>query len=296
MTGPSAAELERLRARLASRDLDLLESLNDHRFLTTGQLARFHFARTLQGRVAVRACVRVLGRLREHGLVDRLARQVGGVRAGSAASVWYLKTSGERLIRLGSNRPYARTRHLPSLDYLAHLLAIAQVRLLVELDRAGTLDLLSVELEPTCWRPFIGAEGTNQTLKPDLSAVTASRDFEDHWFVEVDRGREGMAVLVRKSAQYTAYARTGQAQAETGVFPYVLWLLPSAERAARLQSELARTPGMDADLFRFATPADLSAVLTGSSPEPAGTTDLADSGRDPTGLARLLTGGAHERF
>ena len=182
----SAAALDRLGQRLSARDREILASLDARRYLTTSQLARFHFARTDSGAVAVRAATRVLARLREVGVIERLDRQVGGVHAGSAAFVWSVTSTGERLVH-PDRTSYRRTRHLPSLDLLAHTLAIAEVDLLlVELARAGRIDLIDVELEPDCWRQFVGPEGSKQTLKPDLAAITANGDFEDHWFIEVD--------------------------------------------------------------------------------------------------------------
>ena len=99
-----------------------------------------------------------------------------------------------------------------------------------------------------------------------------------------------MGVLVKKCAQYSAYARTGREQATRGVFPYVLWLLPKAQRADRLAAELERVVGIDRSLFRFATPASLRALLTDTSPAPGATTDPS-----ALTLGRLLAGGVHER-
>lgn len=288
-TRTTSRRLDDLHSQTSDRDSAMLASLDSHRYLTTSQLARLHFAREPEGRIAIRGCVRVLGRLRHLGVVSRLDRQVGGVRAGSAAYVWSLTVTGERLLRRGTDAPYRRTQHLPSLDHLAHVLAVAEVHLLlIELSRSGRLELVGAELEPACWRRFVGPDSAPQILKPDLAAVTADADFETAWLVEVDRGREGMAVLLKKCAQYTSYYRTGREQAANGVFPYVLWLLPSVERAERLEREIECAHGIESELFRFSTPSSLLATLTGTSPAEPTTTN--------TSLVRLLAGGAHERF
>lgn len=288
----SRRALGELRNRLSERDLELLRSLEAHRYLTTGQLARLFFAREHGTPVAARACVRVLGRLRELGLVERLDRQVGGQHAGSAAFVWRVSRSGRRLVLLDNDRSYQRTAHLPSLDHLAHVLAVAEVHVLVvELARAGSIELLEVELEPACWRRFVGAEGAPEILKPDLGLVTASGDYEEHWFVEVDRGREAMRVLLAKCAQYTAYARSGREQAARSVFPYVLWVMPTQERADRLEREARLDPAIDDSLLRAATPSTLLDAFTGASLDAPVHTNIA-----PSGLVRLLAGGAHRHF
>ncbi len=82
--------------------------------------------------------------------------------------------------------------------------------------------LLSAEYEPACWRGFLGSSGDAETLKPDLYAVKANAEYEDSWFIEVDRGTESLPTVLKKCAQYERHQRSGQEQASRGVLPAVL--------------------------------------------------------------------------
>lgn len=75
------------------------------------------------------------------------------------------------------------------------------------------------------------------------------RPAELHWFVEVDRGDERAAALTHKTTRYVAAWRHGGEQARAGVFPRVLWIVPSSERAAAVDRLCATTPGAPVGLF-----------------------------------------------
>src|SRR5664279_1983966 len=195
--------LLQLRDRLSDRDQEILASLDAHRLMTTRQLQRLHFGLGHSGPAsATRATTRVLGRLLGLRLVDRLERRIGGVRRGSAGYVWQLGPAGERLQRLG--RSDKRRRYVePGDRYLAHSLAVSELAVrLHEATAAGRLELSRLEAEPDCWRSFLGQHGQAEWLKPDLFAITASGDFEDHWFIEADLATEHPPVIVRKCRSY----------------------------------------------------------------------------------------------
>ncbi len=113
-------------------------------------------------------------RLVELGLLARLARRVGGVRAGSAGFVYALAPAGQRLIADWHDEPRSRGRqpHEPGQHSAAHRLAVSEIYTgLVEADRQGRGRLLSFATEPSCWRSFAGQWGSAQRLKPDASAT-----------------------------------------------------------------------------------------------------------------------------
>jgi hypothetical protein len=130
---------------------------------------------------------------------------------------------------------------------------------------AGSFELARVDPEPGSWRPYSGLHGAREVLKPDLFAVTANGDYEDHWFIEVDRGTESLPTLLKQCSQYETYRRSGREQATTGVFPRVLWLLPDERRRDRLREALAADRNLDDDLFRAHTFAELVPVITGGA-------------------------------
>jgi Replication-relaxation len=106
------------------------------------------------------------------------------------------------------------------------------------------------------------SRGGQAILKPDLYAVTASRDFEDSWFIEVDRGTESLPTLLRKCGQYEEYRRSGVEQRDRQVFPLVLWRRRMSGAGMCSGRRSTRPPGLDRSLFRAATFDELISAVT----------------------------------
>ncbi len=243
------ARLEDLRQTLSARDLAVLRTLLTVRVATGEQLGRIH-CRSFAPAAADRQCRRLLASLAERQLVTRLGRTIGGVRAGSAGWVYALDLAGQRLIADGDRRP--RRPWTPGLPFLAHSLAIAELYVrLIERERSGEVELLSFATEPDCWRSFEAHEG-RLVLKPDAAIVTGAGEFEDHWFVEVDRGTESPATLDRKLDVYRRYWQSGTEQRSSGSFPRVLWLVPDEARHAVMVDACGRQPTTAWPLFQVA--------------------------------------------
>jgi hypothetical protein len=85
-----------------------------------------------------------------------------------------------------------------------------------------------------------------------------------HSFVELDQGSEHSPALLRKLRQYEAAYRGGTIEAAAGVFPRVVWFVPSEHRAERLR-QLIRSRGLTRDLHAVALQPDAVAVLRGDS-------------------------------
>ena len=228
-------QLQAISDNLSDRDWRILHSLTAHPFLTTLHIQRLHFADHASISSGSRVCRRVLSRLAAIRAIQHLERRIGGVRAGSASFVWRLGPVGERLLQRalgGADGPRLRRKE-PSLHHLDHCLAVAETHIrLLEAGRSHAPELLRLQTEPICWRPYATLGGGQAVLKPDLYAVTASGDFEDSWFIEVDRGTESLPTLLRKCGQYEDYRRSGVEQRDRQVFPLVLWLLPDERRKA----------------------------------------------------------------
>lgn len=259
----SPSDTASLLLRLSDRDVAVLESLSTYRLLTTTQVRRLHFT---DGHATIGAAsgatMRVLSRLESHGLLARLTRRIGGVRAGSSGIVWQLGSTGERLLRTMHGLPKRRRYVEPSPVFTAHTLAVAELAIrLRELASRGAIELLAVETEPSCWRSFLGPHATREWLKPDLSVVTGIGDFEDHWFVEADLATEHPPVIVRKAHVYQRYAATGAHQARHGLFPAVAWVVPDSARQRAVQAALAADPGLQPALFRVATTDEFSGLI-----------------------------------
>lgn len=262
----STRRLRIIREALSERDWALITSLDQHGYLTTTQLQRLHFADHATSDAASRVCRRVLQRLGEQRVIEHLERRVGGIRAGSASYVWRVGLIGDRLLtQAAGGGPRARRKE-PSLHHLDHRLAVADTHIrLLEASRDHQCEVLRVQLEPASWRPFLLAGGARAVLKPDLYAVTALGDFEDHWFIEVDRATESLPTLLRKCAQYEAYRAAGTEQRDHRVFPFVLWLLPDQRRAQQLRTAIRQARSLDGQLYRFTTPSGLVELVTGGS-------------------------------
>ena len=96
----TAGGLIRLSERLSRRDLAVLHQVAELRLMSVRQIQRVHFPVASHGNrgAATRASQRVLKRLTAERLLQRLSRQIGGVRAGSSGFVMALGPVGQRLL------------------------------------------------------------------------------------------------------------------------------------------------------------------------------------------------------
>lgn len=267
----SRQQLEEIADALGERDKQIVIAIQRYRYLITSQIRRLYFTDAVTPSAGLRATARSLKRLRELGLIDHLARRIGGVRAGSGALVWYVTHAGERLLRLHDHDPApVKTRFFePSPYFLSHTLAVADIAVqLTELCRnnSGT-ELAALQPEPECWRTY-SEYGAALTLKPDLYAVTVSGQYEDRWFFEIDLDTESPAKVLEKCERYHRYYRTGLEQEESGVFPLTVWIVPTAGRKERLLACLRDAFDKQPRLFAVVTQNELEhLVLHGGDEE-----------------------------
>jgi len=245
MTGLTRSRLVQLASQLNDRELAALETVERFRLLRGDQLRRLFFYDISSDAGSARLCRRSLARLAEAGLLTRLERRVGGTRAGSSGHVYAITAAGRRLnaYRSGRGKPSNRGVHEPGQPFVAHTLAIVDLYLaLVEAERAGTLELLAFESEPSCWRTFNAVLGTARTLKPDAHVRVGAGDYEYGSFVEVDCATEGKGALLGKAHVYLSYYRSGREQAQRGLFPKVVWIAATESRAQFLDELLRALP------------------------------------------------------
>jgi hypothetical protein len=240
--------------QLVDRDLAVLRYVSELRFVSGAQLTRLCFTDAPDAAANARAARRALLRLVRLGALARLPRPVGGVRAGSAGFVYYLGPGGQRLAYERGWQPKRRRRRSMQQGtlFLRHVLVIAELHvLLIEADRSRRIELLELASEPSCWRSYDGPHGL-LTLKPDSYVRLGQGDFEDSYFIEVDRGTEGSRAIERQLGAYAEYHRSGQEQAQRGVFPRVLWLAPDAPRARIIAACIERLGEPGRGLFWLA--------------------------------------------
>jgi hypothetical protein len=251
--GPIA--LDRLRRSLTPRESAILSSVAQHRYLTGQQLEQLHFQDHVSAATANRIRCRVLARLTKTQMLIRLDRRIGGVRAGSVGFVYRLGTVGHRLV-YGDATQSGRTRE-PSSTFLDHTLAVAQLAidtLLVAKEAESNIEIVALECEPDCWRSFQKGLGGREALKPDLFMALGVGDYEDRWFIEIDRGTESTVALIKKCQLYLDYQRTGIEQHKTDVFPKVLWIAITERRAVQIEKAISSSRDLrGSDIFVVTT-------------------------------------------
>ena len=248
---------------LSDRDHHILVSLQRCRYLTTLQIARLYCGESVNRRAATRVANRSLARLREFGLIQALQRRIGGVMAGSGSFVWTLTSGGFRLLQTHTSDHQTRKQFRePSLHFLAHTLVISEAYLqLTEICARHGMVLSTVQFEPDCWRRYADSGGKQIVLKPDLYAVTQGDGYEDCWFVEIDCDTETIARVIEKCGRYIHYLRSGVEQEQTGVFPYVVWIVPDEKRKGSVTAHVRRAFPRGPDIFIVILPDELEALI-----------------------------------
>ena len=265
----SKRQLAETDSRLGERDRQLLAAVQQYRYLMTGQIQRLLFTDAANPSAGLRAASRSLKKLSGHGLVDSLSRRIGGVRAGSGSFIWHLTHADERLLRLHDGKSSPMRRHYePSPYFLAHTLAVAETAIrLIEICREHEPQITALQLEPECWRAYSSA-GVSYSLKPDLYAATATEEYEDRYFIEVDLDTESPAKIIDKCEKYHAYYRSGLEQEASEMFPLTVWIVPSDSRKEKLIRHLRETFDKQAKLFAVITCDELEhLVLEGGDRE-----------------------------
>jgi Replication-relaxation len=200
-----------------------------------------------------RAARRTLRRLADWRVLDPLPdRAMGGRRGGSQSYHWHVGPAGLRLLdRLGA---HGKRLVAPTDRHVRHTIGITEtVVRLIEADRAGTLECIAWEGEPTCWRGYVGAGAQRLTLRPDLFVRLGSGAFELRLFVEYDLATESPQTVLGKLERHLLYRRSGAELRDHGVDPKVVWIVPDARRAAVLQRLIDGLDTRDRALFAVTT-------------------------------------------
>jgi hypothetical protein len=251
--------------QLSLRELDIVSTLRRVRMACTRQIQRLHFTAGTPLANA-RQCRQTLKHLSDLGVVMRLERTVGGVRAGSAGHIYSLSVVGQRLA--GGKGPAGGQRVRPPWTpgrlFVRHALAVTEVYVgLSDRDRRGELALLDFQTEPTTWRRFVGGHGVVRTVKPDASATVARGEWEHSWLVEVDLGTESASALHRKLTLYREFYNSGRGRID-GVFPRVVILVSDEHRYEQVLDVVGRQPAAVWALFQVGYLDRATDVLSGA--------------------------------
>lgn len=246
----SLRRLEQLADQLPARDFDILRDLETRRYMTSGQIARKYFSHASQ-----RSANYVIQRLNQHGLINPLARRIGGVKGGSKGFVWSLTTAGYRLLHLDGKTIPRRRSFEPSPRFVEHTLALTELDL--QLRGIDGITVTEVQFEPDCWRDHGGSK-----LKPDLFAITTNGTYEDYWFFELDLDTETAVCILGKCRQYQNYYRTNAEQRKHGVFPLVVWVVPNERRKTSLREHISQSKELHhKNLFKIILPDELETLI-----------------------------------
>jgi hypothetical protein len=245
------AHVEWVRDRLSDRDWEIIRTVDQLRLVTSAHLERLHFL-DLSPSVRGRVRRRVLNRLVGWRVLLTLDRRIGGVRAGSSGLVLALDSAGQQLGRelAATNGSTAvRRPREPSVVLLAHALAASELYVsLVELSQAQGFTVAGYHTEPACWWP----NSVGGWLKPDAYLKLSAAKFDDHWWVEIDKGTEHLPVIRRKLLTYLDYANGG-GLGPGDVLPRVLVTAPDERRREQVQGVIAALPEPAAKLLHVVT-------------------------------------------
>ncbi|NMN98453.1 replication-relaxation family protein [Antrihabitans stalactiti] len=255
---------------LSERDVELLRLLSVLRLLNGGQLQRLLVS---DGSPATRArrARSVLQRLYIRGLVGRLDRRVGGIRAGSDGFVYRLTSRGFTALAQIDGSPRRRVASEPGERFVAHVLAVSELYVgLVETTRDAnetSLRLVSFDAEPACWRRYPAAHGGTSTIRPDAFVQTGDGERGYVHFIECDMATESLTTIRAKCRSYVSYWRSGSEQRRIGTFPRVLWVVPNTARAERIAGVIRHLPVEVRPLFAVTTAENSIGLLLGQSNE-----------------------------
>lgn len=232
----------------------LLALVAAHRFATTTQLARLTALEYASSASALRQTQRHLASLAQQRLLTSLERRVGGWQGGSAVTIWAATTRGHRLVAADEDEGEVPRRQRPrevSTTFLDHLLAITEVRTSIEEAVRQEADTeATVALEPECWRTALSPSGQVQVLRPDLAVTITSPAYEDRYLMEVDRATENPGRVIATCWRYQEHQAASVQASDGGVFPLVVWLVPTDRRRHRLERAIAHSTGLLRELFR----------------------------------------------
>jgi Replication-relaxation len=250
------------------RDRQIVETVARLTLVSGGQLSDLFFSSTSHPGTRARLARRVLARLVEQRVLDRLERRRGGAGGGSSAWLYALGSAGRRIAAYwaGEGLPRSRGAHEPGAVWTKHTLAVSDLYVqLREAERAGRVELLDFDAEPACWRRYSRLASAAEILKPDAYVRLGVGEYEDSFFVEVDMGSERRGQLTRQHHAYQEYFRSGEEQTRTGVFPGVIWIVPDEKRGELLRDIQGRLPEQTRRLFMLAASERALEVLCGEA-------------------------------
>lgn len=219
---------------LTRRESEVVRLLGGHRYLSRAQIEQFVLAGVSPNSLNTTSW-RILSSLAERKLVQQSRRGVGGAGGGSTQLGYFLTTRGYKLARtLDQNLP---SRRLPSggTFLMRHALMTADVALAFRQAAAANAGhaLLLWESDWQAAQPL-----GPSTVVPDAHLVYATADYELEALLEVDLGTEGSRFFRQKIERYLELYRSGQWRNRFPVWPVILTVTESENRAEALRRSI----------------------------------------------------------
>lgn len=234
---------------LRSREAEVLSLLGCHRYLSREQveelvLERFNLT-PLSRRVVAK---RILHRLTQRGLVALTPRLVGGTGGGEARVAYLLTPAGYRLVF-----PHAPGRRTPSRGTFLMRHALTTTDVALAFRRAASERghrVVAWEVDSQAAQRL----GTGLVI-PDAHLVYATAARELDAFIEVDLATERNRFFIGKISRYLELYRSGSWRQSLAVWPLVLTITLSEERALALRraTEALLSAQRDAERIRLST-------------------------------------------
>ncbi|MGX7245283.1 replication-relaxation family protein [Enterococcus quebecensis] len=269
----SRKQLIEVDQQLTDKDKELLLLLRKCRFLSTEQIRQIFFHDSPNQTAGKKRTNRFINRLDTAGVIFFLERRIGGIQKGSSSRVISLTPAGYKLVYkwLEIDKPYPKKR-ITELSYfnITHHLAISEIYTqLMELQLQDKLEVHLSQFEPAAWRTF-NQRGILKFLKPDLYVELLVDDYIDSYFLEIDLDSEPPHRIVKKCQEaYLTYFQSGVEQRQhDGVFPFIVWIVPSTKRRDTLLKHLTQKLGESILLFRVITFEEFSLLIIGGGELP----------------------------
>lgn len=245
---------------LTARDVDIILSVYENRFLKRDQIQRLHFHGA-----SLQATSARLKKLSDHKFLDKLQRAVAG---GASQAIYALDKRGADVIsaaleidrrKVRWNRANNRVEWL----FMDHTLGIAEFKVCLDTALAGRREeLLFYQRGDRSHLRRVSVTGARKkyyVVAPDAFFGIQTGRGKCIFFLEVDMGTETLSRFAEKVVAYKRYWKSHQYTEEYGFNNFrVLTVCESERRLANLRQATGRVGGRQ--MFLFTTFSDIQNV------------------------------------
>ena len=236
---------------LTPRDVSIILSVYENRFLKRDQIQRLHFDGASLQAVSAR-----LKKLSDHKFLDKLQRAVAG---GASQAVYALNKRGADVVAstLGIDRRkvrWNRTNNRVEWLFMDHTIGVSEFKVCLDVALAGRREeLLFYQRGDKSHLRRISMTGAKKkyfVVAPDAFFGIQTGRGKCIFFLEVDLGTETLSRFAEKIIAYKRYWKSRQYTEEYGFNNFrVLTVCESERRLANLRQATGRAGGRQMFLF-----------------------------------------------